>query len=137
MIYKSEISSGPVVMCICTTIIWNRRSYNLSREPRSLPKLVIRRKRIRFLIYRFEDFEVVDYDPYPGIKLGRYLIKRAAKCGVLTVTNRSVDGPQRLLDDRTLLAGLWRQFRVIFSLYGSMYRLSRVIMRNKRFLYVR
>ena len=40
----------------------------LSREPRSLPKLVINRKPDSIFDYRFEDFEVVDYDPYPGIK---------------------------------------------------------------------
>ncbi|PHM39892.1 thymidylate synthase [Xenorhabdus mauleonii] len=40
----------------------------LSREPRALPKLVIKRKPDSLFDYRFEDFEIVDYDPYPGIK---------------------------------------------------------------------
>jgi thymidylate synthase len=40
----------------------------LKREPRPLPKLVIKRKPASILEYRFEDFEIVDYDPYPAIK---------------------------------------------------------------------
>ncbi|QYN45301.1 MULTISPECIES: thymidylate synthase [unclassified Gilliamella] len=40
----------------------------LSREPRALPKLKIRRKPPTIFDYEFEDFEIVDYDPYPAIK---------------------------------------------------------------------
>ncbi|MCC8419630.1 thymidylate synthase [Photorhabdus thracensis] len=40
----------------------------LSREPRSLPKLIIKRKPESLFDYKFDDFEIVDYDPYPGIK---------------------------------------------------------------------
>lgn len=40
----------------------------LSREPRSLPKLLIKRKPPTIFDYEFEDFEIVDYDPYPAIK---------------------------------------------------------------------
>ncbi|EQC01346.1 thymidylate synthase [Photorhabdus temperata] len=40
----------------------------LSREPRSLPKLVIKRKPESLFDYKFDDFEIVDYDPYLGIK---------------------------------------------------------------------
>jgi len=40
----------------------------LSREPRALPKLVIKRKPDSIFDYRFEDFEVVDYDPHPAIR---------------------------------------------------------------------
>ncbi|WP_036769044.1 thymidylate synthase [Photorhabdus australis] len=40
----------------------------LSREPRSLPKLVIKRKPESLFDYKFDDFEIVDYDPHPGIK---------------------------------------------------------------------
>ena len=40
----------------------------LSRAPLPLPKLVIKRKPNSLFDYRFEDFEVVDYDPHPGIK---------------------------------------------------------------------
>ncbi|VAX01323.1 Thymidylate synthase [hydrothermal vent metagenome] len=40
----------------------------LSREPRNLPQLKIKRKPKSIYDYKFEDFEVEDYDPYPAIK---------------------------------------------------------------------
>lgn len=40
----------------------------LSREPRPLPTLVIKRKPDSIFDYRFDDFEIVGYDPHPGIK---------------------------------------------------------------------
>lgn len=40
----------------------------LTREPRPLPKLVIKRKPDSIFDYVYEDFEVVDYDPHPAIK---------------------------------------------------------------------
>ncbi len=40
----------------------------LSREPRAYPKLVIHRRPESIFDYRFEDFEIVDYDPHPHIK---------------------------------------------------------------------
>lgn len=40
----------------------------LSRSPRSLPQLVIKRKPPTIFDYEFEDFEIVNYDPYPAIK---------------------------------------------------------------------
>jgi thymidylate synthase len=40
----------------------------LSREERPLPRLVIKRKPGSLFDYHFEDFEVVGYDPHPGIK---------------------------------------------------------------------
>jgi len=40
----------------------------LKREPRPLPKLVIKRRPASILEYQFEDFEIVDYDPHPAIK---------------------------------------------------------------------
>tara|TARA_B100001063_G_scaffold163169_1_gene152259 strand:- start:961 stop:1803 length:843 start_codon:yes stop_codon:yes gene_type:complete len=43
-------------------------SEQLSRTPRALPKLLIKRKPESLYDYRFEDFEVVDYDPYPPIR---------------------------------------------------------------------
>lgn len=39
----------------------------LSREPRALPALTIRRKPDSIFDYRFEDFEITGYDPHPGI----------------------------------------------------------------------
>lgn len=40
----------------------------LSREPRVLPQLVIKRKPASIFDYQFEDFEIVGYDPHPAIK---------------------------------------------------------------------
>lgn len=39
----------------------------LAREPRSLPKLVFKRKPESIYDYKFEDFEIVGYDPHPHI----------------------------------------------------------------------
>jgi thymidylate synthase len=40
----------------------------LSRAPKPLPKLVIKRKPESIFDYKFEDFEIVGYDPHPAIK---------------------------------------------------------------------
>ena len=40
----------------------------LSREPRPYPKLVIHRRPDSLFDYRYEDFEIVGYDPHPHIK---------------------------------------------------------------------
>jgi thymidylate synthase len=40
----------------------------LRREPRPLPRLVIRRKPDSIFDYEFDDFELVGYDPHPPIK---------------------------------------------------------------------
>jgi thymidylate synthase len=40
----------------------------LKREPRALPRLVIKRKPASIVEYQFEDFEIVDYVPHPPIK---------------------------------------------------------------------
>ena len=40
----------------------------LSREPRPLPGLVIKRKPDSLFDYKFDDIEIVGYDPHPAIK---------------------------------------------------------------------
>ena len=40
----------------------------LSREPRPYPKLVIQRRPESIFDYRFEDFVIEGYDPWPHIK---------------------------------------------------------------------
>jgi thymidylate synthase len=40
----------------------------LKREPRPLPKLIIKRKPASIFEYQFEDFEITGYDPHPPIK---------------------------------------------------------------------
>ena len=40
----------------------------LSREPRSLPKMIIHGEQKTIDDFKFEDFELVDYKPHPTIK---------------------------------------------------------------------
>ncbi len=40
----------------------------LTREPRPLPQLVIKRRPDSLFDYQFDDFEIVGYDPHPAIK---------------------------------------------------------------------
>lgn len=40
----------------------------LSREPRSLPQLKIKRRPASIFDYQYEDFEILNYDPHPHIK---------------------------------------------------------------------
>ena len=40
----------------------------LSREPRKLPTLKIKRKVESIFDFKFEDFEIINYDPHPHIK---------------------------------------------------------------------
>jgi thymidylate synthase len=40
----------------------------LSRSPRPLPKMILRRQVGRLEDFRFEDFDLVGYDPHPAIK---------------------------------------------------------------------
>ena len=40
----------------------------LSRTPRPYPKLVIKRRPASIFDYKFEDFEITDYNPWPHIK---------------------------------------------------------------------
>lgn len=40
----------------------------LTREPRPLPQLVIKRVPESIFDYKYEDFEIVNYDPHPSIK---------------------------------------------------------------------
>ena len=40
----------------------------LKREPRPLPRLRIKRRPASILDYRFEDFEILGYDPHPPIR---------------------------------------------------------------------
>jgi thymidylate synthase len=40
----------------------------LSRQPKNLPQLEIKRRPASIFEYEFEDFEIKNYDPYPAIK---------------------------------------------------------------------
>jgi len=45
----------------------NQARLQLGRRPRALPRLIINRKPDSISDYRYEDFEVVGYDPHPSI----------------------------------------------------------------------
>jgi thymidylate synthase len=40
----------------------------LTRDTRPLPQLLIKRKPDSIYGYKFDDFEIVGYDPHPSIK---------------------------------------------------------------------
>ena len=40
----------------------------LSREPRSLPKMNINKEVKNIFDFKYDDFELIDYNPYKGIK---------------------------------------------------------------------
>ena len=46
----------------------NQARLQLSRTPRALPRLKLARRPESIFDYRFEDFVIEDYDPWPGIK---------------------------------------------------------------------
>lgn len=46
----------------------NQVSEQLTRKPRALPKLVLNRRPATIFDYKFEDFSLEGYDPYPPIK---------------------------------------------------------------------
>ena len=54
-------------MHISTAITLSKLNYN-SREPRKLPTLNIKRKVDSIFDFKFEDFEIINYDPHPHIK---------------------------------------------------------------------
>ncbi|MBR4979984.1 MAG: thymidylate synthase, partial [Bacteroidales bacterium] len=40
----------------------------LRRTPRTLPKMIIKGEQKDIFSFRYEDFELTGYDPYPAIK---------------------------------------------------------------------
>jgi len=47
---------------------FNQVNEQLSRDPRALPQLKIKRKPESIFDYQYDDFEFLNYNPYPGIK---------------------------------------------------------------------
>lgn len=69
---QCDLELGDLVVSIGDAHIYSNHfeqvRTQLIREPRNLPKLVIKRKPDSIYDYEFEDFELVDYDPHPPIK---------------------------------------------------------------------
>ena len=64
--------TGDFVLTFGDAHIYNNHveqlNLQLSREPRNLPKLKILNKTNNINDFKFEDFEISDYNPHPHIK---------------------------------------------------------------------
>jgi thymidylate synthase len=68
---QCDLVPGEIVICTGDSHIYSNHleqvTTQLSRQPRPLPRLHIRRKPDSIYGYRFEDFELEGYDPHPHI----------------------------------------------------------------------
>jgi thymidylate synthase len=68
---QCELTPGEIIICTGDSHIYSNHleqvNEQLGREPQALPQLNILRKPDSIYDYRFEDFELVDYDPHPHI----------------------------------------------------------------------
>ena len=69
---QCDLELGDLIISIGDAHIYSNHieqvKTQLSREPKKLPKLVIKRKPDSIYDYEFEDFELVGYEPHPAIK---------------------------------------------------------------------
>lgn len=72
MAQQSDLEVGEFIWTGGDTHIYTNHfdqvKLQLSREPRPLPKLVLKGKPDSIFEYEMDNFEIVDYDPHPGIK---------------------------------------------------------------------
>ena len=68
---QADLSLGEVIICTGDSHVYRNHieqvKTQLMRQPKTLPKLRIIRRPDSIYDYRFEDFELVDYEPYPHI----------------------------------------------------------------------
>ena len=68
---QADLGLGEIIICTGDSHIYNNHlkqvKTQLKREPKKLPKLEILRRPESIYDYRFEDFHLLDYDPYPNI----------------------------------------------------------------------
>ncbi len=68
---QCDLGVGEIIISIGDCHLYSNHfeqaKIQLQREPKTLPKLIIKRKPDSIFDYRFEDFEIVDYDPHPHI----------------------------------------------------------------------
>mgnify|MGYP001107490679 FL=1 len=68
---QCDLEPGEIIICTGDSHIYSNHveqvREQLSRQPRRLPRLEILRKPDSIYDYRFEDFELVGYDPHPHI----------------------------------------------------------------------
>ncbi len=68
---QCDLDVGEIIISIGDCHLYSNHfeqaKIQLQREPKALPKLIIKRKPESIFDYRFEDFEIVGYDPHPHI----------------------------------------------------------------------
>jgi thymidylate synthase len=68
---QCDLEPGEIIICTGDSHIYSNHleqvRQQLAREPRPLPRLNILRRPATIYDYRFEDFELVNYDPHPHI----------------------------------------------------------------------
>jgi thymidylate synthase len=68
---QCDLEPGEIIICTGDSHIYSNHleqvREQLAREPRPLPRLNILRRPDSIYDYRFEDFELLDYDPHPHI----------------------------------------------------------------------
>jgi thymidylate synthase len=68
---QCDLEPGEIIICTGDSHIYSNHleqvREQLGREPRTLPRLEILRRPDSIYDYRFEDFELVGYDPHPHI----------------------------------------------------------------------
>ena len=68
---QANLGLGEIIICTGDSHIYNNHldqvRTQLKREPKELPKLEILRRPESIYDYRFEDFQLKDYEPYPHI----------------------------------------------------------------------
>lgn len=69
---QCDLEPGDFVYTVGDVHLYNNHieqaRLQLTREPRPLPKLMIKRQPPTIFDYRYEDFEVLDYSPHPRIR---------------------------------------------------------------------
>jgi len=68
---QCDLNVGDIIISIGDAHIYHNHfeqvGLQLARKPRVLPQLAIKRKPGSIFDYRFEDFEIIGYDPHPNI----------------------------------------------------------------------
>lgn len=68
---QCDLEVGEIIISIGDCHLYSNHfeqaKIQLQREPRALPKLIIKRKPASIFDYQFEDFEIEGYDPHPHI----------------------------------------------------------------------
>ncbi|MCK5355745.1 MAG: thymidylate synthase [Methyloprofundus sp.] len=68
---QCDLDVGDIIISIGDCHLYSNHfeqaKIQLQREPKALPKLIIKRKPESIFDYRFEDFEIVGYEPHPHI----------------------------------------------------------------------